>query len=107
MDTVRIVDVLRQAQNLIRDEQNWQQGNYSISGMAPYCAIGALANVIGNTYDGKLFNKVERLLASTARLMGYHNAEWLNDNMGHASVMTLYNLTIQLLEDGFYERTQS
>jgi hypothetical protein len=103
MECIRTVEILRKAQELIRDEKNWKKGGYCTNGIAPYCAIGAVSKTLGNVFFGKDFMRAENCLHTTAKLMGYRDAEWLNDNTEHSTVMTLFNLTIQFLEDGVYK----
>lgn len=98
MDCIR---TLRQAQNLIRDEQNWWCATMS-PGSSKMCAVEAIDKAM-NPYS-ELNYKTRSYLHKTAELMGYNSAINLNDeSKSHASVMTMFNLTIQFLEDGVYK----
>jgi hypothetical protein len=96
----QILSVLRRAQDVIRNENNWMQ--HAFSKGEQYCALGAIDNVCKGNID-EVFLKTIDLLDKTATKMGYGRLEDLNDESSHATVMVMFDLTIKFIEDGLYQ----
>ena len=104
-------DKLRRAKALIEDPENWCQGIYArdAKGLAlksrevatdgvAFCAIGALVRATQNRdvvwVDGK---ETKKLWEAAKELFGHAPAR-VNDNLGHAAVMHMYERAIELAE---------
>lgn len=102
---LEIISQLEQAKSLIRNEQNWMQGNTLIEVRnemgkilyTKYCAAGAL-NVVdkGTNYTELSYMVLDKV----ANMMGYEHCVTLNDKTNHSSVLTMFNLAIQFVQDG-------
>lgn len=87
MESVLLIRELQKAKNKIKNIEYWWDGTGNDAGKE--CALSAVRT-----------DKALACLKKTAKLMGYRSLPKLNDTMGHASVMVLYDLTIQFLQDG-------
>src|SRR4051794_6712739 len=97
-----VVEVLKQARGLIEDPRNWVQGNFAVAeGDAPvppshwaasrWCALGAIKKFA----DSELrIIASARIQQSAQDLYGEH-IEQVNDDLGHAEVMRVFDLAIQ------------
>lgn len=83
--------VLREARDLIADEKLWVQGIYERDGRR--CAMGALQSA-GRSYWRAVRRDAAGALEQVARLNGYHSVESMNDSVGHAEVLAMFDAAI-------------
>jgi RNase adaptor protein for sRNA GlmZ degradation len=85
---------LRKARALIDTPEKWVKNRLAVLDEDPpkYCAIGALWCSGGTRASVRLINEV-------AADMGFLNAEQLNDDTDHATVMRLYDAAIAKAEE--------
>ena len=95
------VEILRAARELISDPARWTRGKYGatatgnhVRGDDPqairWCAYGAIEKVVGNSsWDA------EMILSEAAHP---HVVIHINDELGHAAVLDLYDRAIALAE---------
>lgn len=113
-----VVATLKAAKALIADMSNWTQGTYcrQSDGSAcqshpqdatQFCAVGALWMVLGskegfypmvyrseNTVAGRLLNYASKIGTSYT----HPHPVKVNDNLGHAAVMQMYDVAIEKAE---------
>jgi hypothetical protein len=100
-------EVLKQAQELIRNPEDWCQGelardnrniyiDINADGACRFCSEGALRVVHGK--DDFLGTVSWDLINEAAVFLGQKNAIMLNDKTDHATVMKMFDKAIELSE---------
>lgn len=94
---------LIKARELIADESKWTTPDKpTFCERGHYCAEHALSFAMGGNADGYAYNSVERdCLIRAARAQGKIDPSAVNDVLGHAAVMQMFNRAIELsLQEG-------
>jgi hypothetical protein len=100
---MRVLDVLIKARSLIKDQNNWTQNAFarddkgrrfnSIDKNAvSFCAIGACYKVS----DPDVADKATMKLHKSAMTMFSQSVELVNDDLGHAEIMKVFDRAIVL-----------
>jgi len=101
-------ELLRAAQELIRDKSKWTRGAYgrdaagesvddvdSITAAESFCALGAVHFVSGDEVDeGPWFEALRR----AAIIAGESSVVSVNDVLGHDAVMKMFDRAIEIAE---------
>lgn len=97
-----VADVLRAAKDRIKDPERWTQGAVARDGKGQpceyekavcFCALGSLEfECIG------LYEAGYSWLVRAARGLGIVGVSKVNDRLGHAATMEMYDCAIQLAE---------
>ncbi len=87
-----VVAVLRDARALISDEAAWVQGVYERDGRR--CAMGALQEAGRGTWR-VVRRDAAAALEAVARLNGHHAVESMNDSVGHAEVLAMFDAAMR------------
>lgn len=87
---------LIEAKARIADRKNWCQHEL-VNHRGQLCAFGAL--YVGKNYWDNIhvaiLNEAAKALFPIPNYGGMMEAAWVNDNLGHAAVMKVYDLAIQ------------
>lgn len=95
---IAVVKILETNKQKIKNPQNWWNGVGECGNRQ--CA----ATVFGNS---EMDNTAFACLDKTCQMMGYNYVPTLNDSMGHASVMTLFDLSIAFVREGIVKVNES
>jgi hypothetical protein len=83
---------LQKAQDLIRDRKDWCRGTYHDETGLRFCAVGACQYA-----DEHEWPRLEMLLNMSAYELYFSTVVTVNDIMGHAAVMTVFDHAINRL----------
>lgn len=100
---MRVSEQLRAAKALIADPKNWTRGAFARSafdnvigpeteGACKWCAVGALYKV------GDVHGRAGNLLWDAAAKIGRGHPALVNDELGHATVLRMFDLAIAKAE---------
>jgi hypothetical protein len=104
---VGTVEILKAARALIEDPERWTQHEYAVKGdgsgtfsldvdARQWCATGALQRVLA----GQIASETEAfiILESAAQDLDVDGIIGVNDELGHAAVMQMYNKAIEIAQ---------
>lgn len=92
----QVLQVLRNARQLIEDPNNWIAGSFRMADR--YSAIGALAQATLG-FDKSIINAARTLLINAAgELYGWRDPISVNDAYGHRGAMAMFDHAIAAIE---------
>lgn len=106
---ISALQVLKEARALIEDPKHWTTGveardknGNAVPVFNPeacqFCALGAV-NRAASVHPGQILDAITALLTTVSNIFpGYDGTPDVNDQLGHAAVLTLFDETIRRLE---------